>query len=376
VTSEIRRFRASDIPAIERLNRRLEAVGLPHQIGRENGNGDTEPSLDVEPIIQRLYVAVDDKEIRGGAWLKEQLFWVDGQAVRIGWANYPVAESLVDKKSAGVPASMLFSLLRQQPYLMALGMGGHNGAFARLLAAARWANSSLPFFFLLVHPSRVLRQLSYARCTPLRRALADILAYSGLGWLGYKSLTYVRAMVGHREPSDYISSVVDHFDTWADELWERCRDSYGFIAVRNSQALNSLYPGDFKNLARLRVLHDGGDIGWICVRSIDAAGTWYERHFGNLKLGILTDCLAQPTDAPGVIAVGVSYLLEQGVDLIVTNLGHPAWCAAARGIGFLSGPSNCAFYRSPAVEKLLTKATVKDKGCHLTCSDGDGPEPI
>lgn len=375
MTTTIRRFLTSDIPAIERLNLRLEAAGQPHQIGRENVNGYAEPSFDVEPIINRLYVAVDDNEIRGGAWLKEQLFWVDGQAVRVGWAKYPVAESLVDKKSAGIPASMLFSLLRQQPCLMALGMGGHRGGFARLLAAARWASSSLPFFFLLVHPSRVLRQLSYARSTPLRRAMADTLAHSGLGWIGYKFLTYVRTM-GVSRPAAYVASVVDHFDTWADELWIRCRDSYGFIAFRNSRALNALYPRDLKALERLRVSRDGCDVGWICVRSIDAAGTWYERHFGNLKLGIVTDALAQPADAPALIAAGVRYLLEQDVDLIVTNLGHPAWCSAVRGVGFLEGPSTCAFYRSPAAEKLLTKTTVKDKGSHLTCSDGDGPQPI
>jgi hypothetical protein len=376
VTVDIRRFQASDKPAIERLNLRLAAAGFPHQVGSENGNGKVQPSLDAQPIIQRLYVAVDDEEIRGGAWLKEQLFWLDGQAVRLGWAKYPVAESLVDKKSAGVPASMLFSLLRQQPYLMALGMGGHNGAFARLLAAARWASSSLPFFFLFVHPARVLRQLSYARCTLLRRALADTLAYSGLGWLGYKALTNARGLIGLRQPGDYIGSVVEQFDAWADELWERCRDSYGFIAVRNSHALNSLYHGKLKALTRLRILRDGRDIGWICVRSIDAASTSYKRHFGNLKLGIVTDCFAKPTDASGVMAAGVKYLLGQDVDLIVTNQGHPAWCTAVRGIGFLRGPSNCAFYRSPAVEKLLTEATVKDRGYHLTCSDGDGPEAV
>jgi len=182
VTIEVRQFRTGDVPAIERLNWRLAAAGLPHRVGHEDPRRSDEPRLDREPIIERLFVAAAGDEIRGGVWLKEQLSWSEGRPVRVGWAKYPVAESLIDAKAAGVPASLLFGLLRQQPHLMALGMGGHAGPFAKLLAAARWASSSLPFFFCLLHPSRVLRHLSYARTTRLQRLLADSLAYSGLAW--------------------------------------------------------------------------------------------------------------------------------------------------------------------------------------------------
>src|SRR5256885_639175 len=98
-------------------------------------------------------------------------------------------------KAAAVPAILLLSLLRQQPYLMALGMGGHAGPFAKILAAARWAGSSLPFFFSLLHPSRVLRHLAYARTTRLRRMLADGLAASGLAWTANKLLAGARAVM-------------------------------------------------------------------------------------------------------------------------------------------------------------------------------------
>lgn len=372
----VRRFNIGDLPAIERLNERLAAAGLPHRVGREAPRHGDEPSLDNEPILERLYVATEDEEIRGGVWLKEQLFWSDGRPVRVGWAKYLVAESLIDAAAAGVPAGLLFSLLRQQPHLMGLGMGGHASPYARILAAARWASSSLPLFFCLIHPSRVLRHVSYARTTYVRRMLADALAYSGLAWAGNKLLAAACAAFRRRPTRGYTWSVVGRFDAWADELWERCRDSYGFMAVRDSRALNALYPEGFRSLTRLRVQQSGRDVGWICARSIPAAGTWFERHFGNLTLGILTDNLAQPTDATGVMEAGFRYLVDDGADVIVTYQSHPAWRAAAFNVGLMRGPSNCAFYRSPAIESLITKAAAQDRRHHLTCSDGDGPEPV
>lgn len=376
MTIEVRRFKVSDVPAIERLNARLAAAGLPHRVGQEDLRRREESSLDKEPIIERLYVAADGEEIRGGVWLKEQLFWTEGRPVPVGWAKYPVAESLIDGTAAGVPASLLFSLLRRQPDLMALGMGGHAGPFPKMLSAARWASSSVRFFFCLLHPSRVLRQLSYARTTRVRRMLADGLAYSGLAWAANAVLAGARAAVRSGRPRRYTSSVVDRFDAWADELWEQCRDSYGFIAVRDSRALNALYPDGFRCLVRLRVQQNSRDVGWICPRLINAAGTWFERHFGNLRLGILTDGLAQPVDAIGVLEAGFRYLADHGADLVITYQSHPAWCRAASSIGFMPGPSNCAFYRSPGVEDLITKAAAKSRYCHLMCSDGDGPERV
>lgn len=372
----VRRYQAGDAAAIDRLNRRFVAAGLPHRVDCEDVRGGEEPSLDEQPIIARLYVAANAQEVHGGVWLKEQLFWSEGRPVRVGWVEYPVAESLMDGAAAGVPTSLLFTLLRQQPQLMALGMGGHAGPLARLLAAARWDGSSVPFFFGLLRPSRVLRQLSHARTTCTRRMVADGLAYSGLGWIAYKLVSGACAAIRARPPRGYRSVVVDRFGGWADDLWARCRDSYGFIAVRDSRALNSLYPDGFACLARLRVQHGARDVGWICARSINAAGTWFERHFGNLRLGILTDALAHPADAAAVMEAGRRYLREDGVDLIVTFQSHPAWCAAAVSTGLLPGPSNCAFYRSPAIERLITTAAANDRHCHLTYSDGDGPELV
>jgi hypothetical protein len=373
---EVRRFQGSDVPAIVSLNRRLAAARVPHEVGWEDLEQFEDPSLDKKPIIERLYVAAEGDEIRGGVWLKEQLYWSHAGPLRVGWAMYPVAESLISGTAAGVPASLVFSLLRQQPHLMALGMGGHSGPYAKLLAAMRWTSSSVPFFFLLRHPARVLRQLSYARTSSARRMAADGLAYSGLAWVANTLVATARAAVKPKALAAYAASPVARFDAWADDVWQQCRDAYGFLAVRDSRALNALYPENFNRLVRLRVQHGGRDVGWICARSINTAGTWFERQFGNLRLGFLTDALSEPGDAAGVMDAGVRYLAEDGVDLIVTFQTHPAWCSAAVSTGLMRGPSNCAFYRSPAIERVIAAAAANDRYCHLTSSDGDGPQPV
>jgi hypothetical protein len=371
---EIRRFRSTDELAIKALNGRLAAAGFRHEVGCEDPRMASSPGFDAYPIIERLYVAAEGPDIRGGVWLKEQLFWAEGRDLRAGWAKYPVAESLVSGAAAGVPASLLFTVLREQPCLMALGMGGHDGSFAKLLAAARWSSSLVPFFFRIQKPFRVLRQLSLARSTPMRRALADGLAFTGLGWTANRVLAGIDRIT--HESAGFSRTVVPRFGEWADELWARCRHAYGFVARRDSNALNSLYPEDFSALTRLRVTDRERDAGWVCVRAIDCAGTWFEHTFGNLRLGMITDGFARPADAKGVFEAGVAHLMEHDVDLIVTFQSHPAWCDAAREMGLLPGPSNCAFYRAPAVEKILQRAESVGRFCHLTSSDGDGPQPV
>ena len=263
---DVRQVTASDTAAINRLNIRLAAAGLRHRLADRDPDQVDWTAPDAKPISARLYLAADGQEIRGGVWLREQCFWSDRGAIRAGWAVYPVAESLIDGHAAGVPAGLLFKLLRQQSHLMALGMGGHTGAFAKLLAAARFPGSSVPFLFRLLRPSRVLRRLSIARSTPVRRALADGLAYSGLAWVGNNAVTTARMAIRRRPSNGCTTSVVDRFGDWTDDVWQRAHRSYGLIAFRDCQSLNALYPDDFKALVRLRVQREGNDVGWVIAR--------------------------------------------------------------------------------------------------------------
>jgi hypothetical protein len=371
VKIRFRRVRpAADSAAIARLNERLRAAGLEHVVGNEPADR-AEPSLDTQPIIERMFVAADDEgEVRGAVWLKEQLFWTRAGIVRAGWMIYPVSESLADARFAGVPATLLFGLLREQPQLMALGMGGEAGSFAKLLAGARWKHTLVPLHFRVFRPARVLRELRVARTSPARRIAGNLLAASGLARIGYAVVAGLDRAIYGRPVARAEAEPIGRFGGWADALWEAHRAEYAFCAVRDARLLDALYPADFAPLTRLRVQRAGRDLGWVCAQAIDARGTWLGLHFGQLRVGILTDAFASPVDAAAVLDAGVRALCAEGVDLVVTNQLHTAWRRAARALGFWVGPSTLAFSWSPRADALLA-----DQGAvHLTRSDGDGPQ--
>jgi hypothetical protein len=90
-------------------------------------------------------------------------------------------------------------------------------------------------------------------------------------------------------------------------------------------------------------------------------------YFGDLRVGTIADCLARPEDAGIVIHAARVYLERRGVDLIISNQGHPAWTGALRADGFFRGPSNFLFAASPA----LGAAGISEY--HINRGDGDGP---
>lgn len=366
----VRRFQDADAEAVDRLNRRLEKAGCEHRVYKEDLSRNPDADLNVRPINDALFVAVDGNEIRGASWLREQYFWAYDTRHRIGWMKYPVAESLVDPRYAGVPGSMILQLLRHQPILMALGMGGHSAPFARLLAGIGWKSSSIPFLFRVSRPFHVCRQLLYARRRALLRAVMDLAAWSGAAWVAnHLHHAACRRAMSARE----VNVTVEHsFTPWADRIWEGCRSAYHALAVRDARTLDHLYPRSFPCLDRLRVARRGSDIGWACAQMLPENQN-IATYFGTLRVGIITDALALPDDASVVLATAVRHLEQIGADLVVTYLSHAAWLGAARRLAFLTGPSNLAFYQSPRAEKLLLDDGTLATRCHLTRSDCDGP---
>ena len=97
------------------------------------------------------------------------------------------------------------------------------------------------------------------------------------------------------------------------------------------------------------------------------------KHFGNMRLGSIVDCLARPDDAGCVIRCAADLLEPRGVDLIVTNQANSAWCDALSKHGFLKGPTNFVLGVSQDLfQKLQPFETVKSS-IHMNRGDGDGP---
>lgn len=362
----VRRFIADDGPRIDRFNQRLAASGVRWTVYGEGPHDLREG----EPVSSRLFVAETADEIRGAVWLREHDFWIRGAPARAGWAKYPVSESLVDQAFGGVPGALLIKLIREQPRLMALGMGGHGGAFARLLKGMRWRGDLVPSFVRIVRPTRVLRRLSIVRRTPARRLLLDALALSGLGWLGGKAVDLV-ASRGERSARRGVEvTVVERFDAWADSIWERARDRYDFVARRDVAMLNSIYPSTMP-VTRLRMSRAGRDIGWACVLRRDLTAK-DQTPFGALRVGLVADAFGEPSDADAITAAAVAYLRSTSVDLMFSNQAHPAWGAALKRCGFHSAPSQFAFYRSPKLDAALGD-DAPNATFHVNRGDCDGP---
>jgi len=116
---------------------------------------------------------------------------------------------------------------------------------------------------------------------------------------------------------------------------------------------------------------DGGRVaGWVVL--LDTAMRDH-KHFGNMRVGSIVDCLASPEDANHVIVAAAAWLEQRGVDLMVSNQNHPAWCRALRSAGFVAGPSNFYFITSMELTKLLNEVDATGVGIHLNRGDGEGP---
>lgn len=367
LTIRIRRFEPGDREAIRRLNGRLRDGGAALEVYGESG--DARPP---GPIQERLFVAADGDEVRGAVWLKEHDFRVRGADVRCGWLKYPVAESLVDQRFSAVPGSLLLQCLREQPRLLALGLGGHDTPLARMLARLKWTGTTVPFLVRVVRAGPVLRELEVLQRTPARRLAARALAATGAAQLGVFLLGAAVRAAGPPVGRGCAAEPVAGFDSWADDVWMACRDAYGFHAARSRALLAAMYPEGMRDTQRLRVTRRGRLIGWAVTVRHDFAVGAADPNFGRLKVGVLADALALPGDAPDVVAVAERALRDAGVDLVVSNQAHPVWVGALRGLGYLVGHSNFAFYRAPGAERLVA-GDGPGGAAHVNRGDCDGP---
>jgi hypothetical protein len=346
----IRRYRADDAEAIARFNQRMSSAANPHRLYAEPPQGEDESALPRE----RLFVATDGEEIRGGAFLRESTVNLPDGAATVGWVKYPLAESLIAKQYAGVPAALLLHLMREQPSLAAVGMGGHGGPFAQLLARLGWKGDIVPTLLAPLRLASVLRALPHVRQRATLRRLGALLRGSGAALAlgaGYRSMLHVRAWWHLRSTT---VTEFDRFDGWADRVWDRCAPEYPMINVRTSTALNWKYPVGTPGLHRLRIERGGQACGWATVQLFDGRGH-ADAPYGPLVLGVICDGLSMPHDATLVCHAAVRFLAARGADLLIANHSHPEWLRALKRAGLLAGPANFAFYRSRVLEQRLAR---------------------
>jgi len=360
-------YREELAPAVKEFNQRLGAGGVaPEFHFPESSIPAWLPRVDGRRIYQEYYLAVEGEVVRGGFILKHQDFCVKGEMRPLVYYHLPVSEGIVDKAYASVGVHMLRSALKLQPMLFALGMGGFDRPLPKMLKAMGWELRAVPFHFKVNHPARVLRQVAPLRRDRGRRALADVAAWTGAGWLGVKTVQLARTRPATR---GVTAEDVKSFGAWADDLWEECRSRYTMVASRDSATLNVLYPS-WKSFVCLKIRRGPRVLGWAVTLDTRMRENKY---FGDLRVGSIVDGFAAPEDAAAVVQSATRRLEQRGVDLIVSNQSHRAWRRALRSAGFLDAPSNFIFAAAKPVAALLTPLDANHDRIFVNRGDGDGP---
>lgn len=317
------------------------------------------------------YVAHDDDgTIRGACAIKPHDWFVKGETFQIVDWHGPITEGVIDNKFMTIGLRMIRELQKRWPLTYSWGHGGLETPMLQMLESMKYLMYGTPFCLRVLKPFRFLRMNGYLRTSPARKLAQDVAAWTGMGWLGGKLLG-LAMRTGRSVPRDLRVEVFEQFEPWSDELWERVRSEYSAIAYRDADTMNWLLPeSGFPAGIRLRVFDGARTLGWAIVLDTEMQG---DLRFGDLRVGSVIDCLADPKDAEAVIAGADRFLAERGVDCIMSNQSHPAWRDAFRSNGYVLLEDRRYFAATPALAEALGPFEETRLGLHLTNMDGHGP---
>jgi hypothetical protein len=352
--------------AVAEFNRRVRPANAPFQLP------ETPAPLSLSKVgdrktYQEVFLAVEDGCVRGAYTFKHQEFSVGGRIREVGMCRLPISEGIVDKRYNMVGVMLIKDAVRKQPFLYNLGIGNLEVVVARMVLAMGWrVIRAIPFFFKVRNGFQFLRNIQYLKTTRLREWLLDAAAYSGVGWAGARIADALLTRNGHQAIG---VEQVGEFSAWADAIWQACESRYSMVAVRDAGVLNILYPPDNNRFIRLKILDGRRVAGWAVLLDTVMVD---DKYFGKMRIGSIVDCLALPEDANNVMVAAARALEDRGVDLLLSNQSHPAWCQGLKMAGFVEGPSNFFFVASKALTELLNEIDPAGTKIHLNRADGDG----
>ena len=355
-------FGEQHVPAVLAFNQRMTEghAASDFLLPTAIKTGRTTPD---DPIQWTSYVVLDGEFVRGGMLAMDQPGMLNGQEVCATNFQSPLSEGIVDPKYSIVGMQMVKFMQKRADAVFMVGMGSADRPLPTLLAAAGWSVRPVPFLFRVHHAGKFLRELQMLRTSPLKRIAAQTARFTGLGALG------LAVQQRQKRPGQGSIRQVAAWGDWADEIWQRCRDSCSFAVQRDRRTLASLYPASDVRTKILLVERGGKAVGWsVCF---NAALTTHH-HFGNLQVGSVLDCLA---DADAMVATAIltdREMASRGADLVLVNHSHVAWVRAFRDAGFLAGPSNYMLAMSRRLTELVKGVPHGEDHVHVTRGDGDG----
>jgi hypothetical protein len=354
--------------AIARMNQKLSAAGSEFRFpADEPPNG-----ADALPIRNDRFVAVDGGEAYGGYILKRQQFFVEGRPQEdVGNLQLPLSLGQIDGAFGHVSAALLIDVLRRSPRCYSIGLGSEETQFAKLLGAAGWEHTAVPFYFSVKSGNRFARNI---RLGPDRRRMQTALRALGrlrLAGVALRVRESVRSRAARPGPRPSAGvTEVPRFDPTVDDLFAAHAGSYSLLGDRRAAALNVFYPEDERRYIRLLVRKADRTIGWAVVLDSQMRD---DKYFGDMRVGALVDCFAAVDDAAEAVAAVDGFLALRGVDVVVSNQLHPGWCGALKAAGYERGPSNFFFYYSSALAEALSGVPDWLERVHMNRGDGEGP---
>lgn len=356
--------------AVQAFNDRMHAGGT-HWGWYGSPVDDWLPEREGHKTWREHWLAIEDGEaVRGAYALKPHEWIIRGTAQAVSDWQGPVSEGLLSRRYSALGLRLTRQMLKQYPLLYSWGHGGLEQPMLLMLEKLGWLLHSTPFCVRIVRPVRFLRRNRFLRSGPARSLALDLAAFSGAGSVGLRLLHGVRSARGRAE-APVACEPFERFESWADELWERCVPLYTALATRDAATMNVLLkPGCWPEASKLRITRNGETLGWAVV--MDTAMQADER-FGSCRVGSIVDCLAAPEDAIAVVGAAFAFLRARGVDLVVSNQSHPKWIDGFAAHGFQIVPDRRVFAASPQLNAVLEPWSETKEGLHLTNMDGHGP---
>jgi hypothetical protein len=364
VKIEFKPLSASLIPACRAFNERLRRHRNAPFFLPEDAPAEREPRPN--GIERTHYIGVDETgEARGGVLVMEQRGWFRQETIRLVNVQSPLSEGVADRTYSGVGLRLLQFIESRSPYVYAVGMGNDRNPFARLLRAAGWRLTPVPFQFSVIRASGFLREVAPERGGSVRW-LGRLAASSGVGGAAVAlwRLAHRRWRLG--------GYALDPVRSWPDELdavWERCRARISLSVLRDAQTVSDLHPQPGGRLKAFLLRRRGEIVGWsanVVTRMRSDA------NFGNLTVGTILDLLASPEHLGALISLTHTALCELGADLIITNQAHEDWRRALRRFGFLGGPTNYLLALSRPLALGLQQGSQALGRVYVSRADGDG----
>lgn len=355
---------ASWVDAVRAFNTRIRPVAPQFQV-RDTPNVAPTPGT----LEHRVHLAVEEDVVRGSVMLQRQPFVAAGQALDAANMQLPISEALADNRFSYLGMWLVKQMLRIQPLVFGVGMGGLEQPLPKLLAAMGWQVGVVPFLFHVHRPRRFLTRLPALQRTPARRLAAHVAAFSGAGWVGGRLVAAWDARRSLGAPR-LEAQPVAAWEAWADDVWRTVAPTIAFGAVRDRAALEALYPvgGPRDRYHRYRLVEGERTVGWVVVLDTPMRGSAY---FGDLRVGTILDLVAEPGRELAAAVAARRVMASRGVDVSIVNQRHAGWVTALQAAGYRSASSNYVLALSPKLAKLVEGAGGADLVL-MTRGDGDG----